>query len=388
MSVMTWWDGMLRAPGRWRESLRRAREYSGTERETAVLVVKSAAAAVASWSIATYVAASPQPTYAPFTSLLVVQATAYRSLLQTVRYVAAVLVGVFIAGAVGPLLGDNALAFAVMLAFTLAIGRWQRLGAQGLQVSVAAVFAYNALSGTHVSALWHIVAMALVGAVVGIVVALLVAPPLRYRSAARGIEDLCHSVQALLCDMAEALDDGLPEPDTAQDWLYRARALDNTVSSARYAVEAGAESVVYNPRRLLNRYRSTSTSFRGYRTLVESLARAAEQLRSIAYGLRRMSEASGGPRPGDDFLLRYAGLLRLAADAAAEIGCLDEDGDGHTPLRRVLDEAHGRHDDLAHAVDGAAAWASHGVLLTDADRLLEEFAHAHASGAAQPRGRA
>lgn len=38
---------------------------------------------------------------------------------------------------------------------------------------------------------------------------------------------------------------------------------------------------------------------------------------------------------------------------------------------------------LADEAEGAA-WPSHGVLLTDADRLLVEFGHAHEQGATQP----
>ncbi|RCG19750.1 hypothetical protein DTL70_23835 [Streptomyces diacarni] len=98
-----------------RRAAHRARQQAGPERETALLLAKSGAAGVLAWALGAYVIASPQPTYAPFTALLVVQSTAYRSLMQSLRYVVAVVLGVLAAGLVGPLIGENTLAFAAML---------------------------------------------------------------------------------------------------------------------------------------------------------------------------------------------------------------------------------------------------------------------------------
>ncbi|WP_461016983.1 FUSC family protein [Streptomyces daliensis] len=382
-SVAERWQAALRAPGRLWRGLKRAKEHSGPERDTLFLLFKSAVAGVLAWALAQYAFASPQPTYAPFTALLVVQSTAYRSLLQSVRYVIAVVLGVLAAGAVGPTLGENAAAFAVMLGLTLAVGRWNRLGSQGIQVSVAGVFAYNALSGTHEQMLWQIILMALLGAGVGIAVTLLLLPPLRYRAATQGVHEISHTVATLLNDIARGLGEGLPERDVVADWLHRARRLDASVDSARYAVESGAESVVYNPRRLLPR-NTLPTSFAGYRTFVEALARASEQIRSICYGLLRIIDDESGPTPGDDFLCPYADLLGTLSRAVGQIGAHEDGQHRRNPFDQALEDGRARHRELTAAAEGTAAWASHGVLLTDADRLIEEFAHAHSQGAVQP----
>ncbi|WP_367123416.1 aromatic acid exporter family protein [Streptomyces phytohabitans] len=392
-----WAARRRRSPRQARDAMCRAWRYSGAERQRLLLVAKSAVAAVLAWSVAAYGLVSPQPTYAPFTALLVVQATVYRSLVQTVRYVAAVVLGVLAAGAVGPLLGENAGAFAVMLVATLVVGQWRRLGSQGVQVSVAGVFAYSALSGAHVSMLGEIVAMALLGAGVGLAVSLLVVPPLRYRTASEGIESVSGSLRRLLQDMAAGLRGGAPDSDAADDWLARARRLDGTVGAARQAVETGAESTRYNPRRLLGR-RDPPPSFSGYRVFLDSLARGAEQVRSIAYGLRRLSDADGPdgtPRPDGRSLHAYGDLLDVLADAAARIGALEDgpeegagDGGGAAPaddpLRRALRDARERQRELVASVGDTPAWRSHGVLLTDMERLTEEFEYAHARGATQP----
>ena len=374
---------LRRAVRRVRDAFRRAKGHSGPERDTLALLFKSGLAGTLSWGFATYVAASPQPTYAPFTALLVVQSTAYRSLLQSVRYVGAVVLGVLAAGAAGPLLGENAAAFAVMLGVALVIGRWQRLGSQGMQVAVAAVFAYHAVSGTQESMLGQIVLMALLGAAVGLTVALFVMPPLHYRAAARGLNQVSHTLCSLLRDMADGLSDGMPERDTVADWLQRARQLDQSAATARQAVESGYESVIWNPRRLL-RPGSTPTSFTGYRTLVEALTRAGEQLRSICYALLRIIDDEDTAAPGDAFLCAYADLLGVICRAPGSIGTAAEDGDGHGPLGRTLRDGRDRHHALCRACDGADAWPTYGVLLTDAERLLTEFGQAHSQGALHP----
>ncbi|MGW8379036.1 aromatic acid exporter family protein [Streptomyces sp. ODS28] len=382
-----WVERRRRAVHRLKEAAHRMRAYGGPERETLYLLFKSGLAGVTAWVLAQDVIASPQPTYAPFTALLVVQSTAYRSLMQTLRYVLAVVVGVLAAGAAGPLLGQNAWAFAAMLAVALVVGRWQRLGSQGLQVSVAAVFAFNALLGTSTTTVWQIIAMALLGAGVGLAVALLVMPPLRYRTASQGIAHASDALCALLHDMSEGLEQGMPERDTVADWLHRSRPLDMSVNSARQAVESGSESVVWNPRRLI-RSRPTPTSFRGYRTLLEALARAGEQMRSICYALLRIIDDPDTPAPGDGFLSSYAELLRVVENVPGVIGTPAGEDGGGSPADGALVEGRARQRDLRTNCASDPAWPTYGVLLTDTERLLEEFATAHDHGAQHPEARA
>ncbi|GAB2772337.1 FUSC family protein [Streptomyces daliensis] len=366
-----------RAVERARQWLSRARGHAGHERHIALLLAKSALAGVVSWTLAEYVVASPQPTYAPFTALLVVQSTVYRTLVQSGQYVGAVLLGVLAAGAVGPLLGDNVAAFAVMLVIGLLIGRWHKLGVQGIQVPVAGVFAYNAFSGTELTMLWPIVSMVLLGAATGLVVNLVLLPPMHYGTAAEGVRELSTSVCSVLTDMASGLREGPPEKDTAAEWARRARELDGTVRKARYAVEHGAESISYNPRRLLSR--SAPTTFSGYRTMVDSLARAAEQVRSISFGLQRSLEEE---RPPDDgFLRAYGEFLDLVAETAQRLG--DPEA-GDEDLRRRVENGREHYDELVRRTGENDAWPTLGALLIDAHRLLQEFAHAHGEGAVRP----
>lgn len=365
---------------RFGERVHRARRYSGHERQVALLVVKSGAAAVLAWYLAVNVVGTTQPSYAPFTALLVVQSTVYRSLLQSLRYVGAVVLGVGAAGLGEILFGRSVAAFAVMTAIGLLIGRWHRLGPMGLQVPIAGVFAYTALSAAQPVALWAIVSMVLLGAASGLAVNLVLLPPMRYSTAAEGLQELATAVHTLLRDIADGLREGTPDADTARDWAGRSRDLDNTVSRARYAVEHGAESISYNPRRLLSR--KPPAGFAGYRVMVESLHRATDQLRGITAGLQYAVDDQDEHTLGEEFLQAYGEFLSLVAAAAWYSGTTDDEA--RQNLAETLHTGYERYDQLVRETVTGDVWPAIGALLTDAARLLEEFDRAQHRGAVQP----
>jgi hypothetical protein len=362
------------------QRLRRAREYSGHERQVALLLAKSALAAVLAWFVAVRLVGSAQPSYAPFTALLVVQSTVYRSLLQSLRYVGAVVIGVAAAGFAEVMLGRAVAAFAVMIVIGLLIGRWHRLGQMGIQVPVAGVFAYTALSGSEPVALWSIVSMVLLGAGTGLAVNLALLPPMRYGTAAEGLQELATAVHTLLRDVADGLREGPPDARTARDWAGRARDMDNTVGRARQAVEHGAESISYNPRRLFSR--RAPAGFTGYRTMVESLQRAVGQLRGITTGLQYALDDEDGHTAGEDFLRSYGAFLSLVAAAAWYAGSTDEESRAN--LAESLHSGYERYEELVRDTETGLVWPSIGALLADAARLLEEFDRAHRRGAVRP----
>ncbi|NLU67832.1 FUSC family protein [Streptomyces sp. HNM0574] len=399
-----WAGGTRRVPGRMRNWVRRARDTAGYERDTALLLAKSALAGVVSWAVADGVFASPQATYAPFTALLVVQSTVYRTLLQSAQYLAAVLLGVLAAALTGSFLQPALVAFAVMLVVGLLGGRWNRLGAQGAQVPVIGIFAFNSLSGGATGALTDIVGMVVLGAAVGVLSNLLLLPPMRYRDAEQGVRELASALHTLLCDMSEGLREGVPSSDTADDWVRRTAAMDGTARKARQAVEHGAESVSYNPRRLLSRRHPTT--FEGCRTAVECLERASEQVRSIARGVQHASD--GGERepgggadrrpetPGSRFLRSYARLLEVTAAMARDLGRTadgkedrdgrdEESGDGeYAALERHREEGRRRYGELAEEIEERPEWPAGGALLIDAERLMQEFDRVQHQGSPPP----
>lgn len=366
-----------------RQRWRRAREHPGHERDRALMLAKGALAGVVAWVLAEDVLDSPQPTYAPFVALLVVQSTVYRSLLHSAQYVAAALAGVLASAVANPLLGQNVGAFAVMLVVGLLMGSWRQLGTMGLQAPIAGIFAFNALLlDPGASTVGSIVAMVLLGAGVGLLVNLLLLPPMRYRSADEGVAELSTAMRLLLCDMAEGTREGTLTREDADDWLRRARELSSTVTKARGAVESGAESVNYNPRRWLPSRHHRSPTFSGYRLMIEALAHAGEQLRSIASGLSNVLAQQPADQPEKEFLRSYSLLLEHVAEGVRRVGGTgSDDTSAGEELQRVIEAGDERRRQLAGLVGGSSLWPTLGALLADAGRILQDMRGAHEQGA-------
>ncbi|HEY3686877.1 MAG TPA: aromatic acid exporter family protein [Streptosporangiaceae bacterium] len=382
------WAVVVRSPRSVRDWLRRARGYSGQERDVLLTVAKSAVAALVAWYLANDVLGWQEATFAPFSALLVVQSTVYRSVLASVRYVVAVIAGVGLSGVLTAGVGAGLPAFGLLMLAAVAIGQWRRFGAHGVQVATAAAFAYGAVAVQGTSPLGQILLAVLLGAGLGVAVNALLAPPLRKRGADQGVYDLSAAVRTLLTDMADGLRDGMPDPDTAWGWLYRAREMDRTVEAARADIAQGEESTRFNFRRPLW---GTGRRFGGYRTTVESLARGGEQIRSIAAELDRAARYGDGEALDDGFRAGFARLLDVAAQAVRDFGRERDDRRGHAPdgLDGHLQEAWTAFDEVSRRTPGDDAahpgrWPGYGALIVDAQRLVEDLDQSHRAGAVVP----
>ena len=365
----------------------RAFGHAGPDRDVLMLLVKSVIAATAAWVIANHLLGAPSATFAPFTALLMVQATISQSLDQSARYAGAMVFGVLLAGLLTPLMGAATVTFAVLILVALVVGRWRKLGRQGPQVGVAALFAYSsftqggALPSSYLQ-LGSIVGLVVLGCTLGVITNLVIAPPMRYRSAQYGVSVLARSLCDLLTDIADGLAKGVPDQDQADAWLHRANQFPDAVGQACSAVDRAVEVRRFNPRRLLLRH---SASFEGHRTIIDMLARATEQFRSAARGLTYASSANTSQqREHEQFLYIYSTLLADTAEAARAIGDIHspEDTSQAEKLSNAVDRARQAYDELAEHIgdkelDGPGQWSVYGGLQTDAHRLVEEFIEAN-----------
>jgi hypothetical protein len=109
-------------------SLSRGLYHPGPDRDALLTILKSVIAATAAWLLANDLLGAPSATFAPFTALLMVQATISQSLDQSARYAAAMVFGVVLAGLVTPTFGAAAWTFAGLILIALIFGRWRKLG--------------------------------------------------------------------------------------------------------------------------------------------------------------------------------------------------------------------------------------------------------------------
>lgn len=361
---------------------RRALAYDGDERDTVRIIGKSTLAATLAWLVSYVALDARSPAFAPFSAVLIMQVTVYRSVVQSLRYVGAVVAGVAVQAALGFLAGPDLLTFVLVAVIALAIGRWHVLGVQGPQVATAAFFAfstYTSASGDsqRLRALGEIVLLVLIGCAIGIAVNVLVAPPLRYRGAEYGIRSLAHTLKDLLADMYPVLAEGVPDQDTTGRWRTRAARTGGMIGQAWWGLETSKESLHLNPRRMLRRYRG-HPGFQGYESVLGALERTLYQVAALTRGLDRSREEEDEAR--GPFLRRYAAFLEAAGEVAEVLTTLDETTllPQAKRLERLTDDAEARRDDVVQetrerSLSLADPSMPYGILVTEATRLLEEF---------------
>ncbi|WP_432097564.1 FUSC family protein [Streptomyces sp. bgisy100] len=368
-----------------RQWLRRAAGSEGHERHTLALIGKATLAACLAWVIAYDVMQAQSPAFAPFSAVLIMQVTVYRSLLQALRYVGAVSVGVALQGLFGLLAGPGLVTFVLVALAALAIGRWRPLGSQGSQVATAAFFAFS----TYVSAssdadrwnqLGQIILLVLIGCGVGVVVNMVVLPPMRYRSAESGIHALAHSLCDLVSDIHPALRENELDGERTRHWRERAAHLGPIVEQAQSAVRTARESTYYNPRRLLQRHWH-HTSFSGYQAVIDALERVSYQMGSMTRSLDQWHDGeSGGPHR--DFLRDYGDFLESLARILDLFSHVDEDRltDQARELCEAADQAQERRTRLVEDAEGSDLPLGDpsrpfGILMVEATRLMDEMQH-------------
>lgn len=271
-------------------------------------LVKTAVAALAAWVVATEVFHLPQAFLAPWAALLVVHATVYRTFSEGTRQVAATVVGVALAWAVGNSLGLDYVALAVLLLAGLAIGKVSALRLDGTAIAATAVIVLT----TGYSDDGHLLVQRFldtaIGIAVGLFVNLIVWPPLRDRSAARAVDAIDDQVGDLLKDIAGQLHLDCDE-EVAAEWVDRTQEIDDAIVSAWAFIRQARESGRLNPRRDAGKLKESGE----FNDLLHRMEQALAEIRSMARTLRdslaRLDEWDSG------FRVRWVRLLAEAGDA-------------------------------------------------------------------------
>ncbi|MFJ9037244.1 aromatic acid exporter family protein [Streptomyces sp. NPDC102406] len=368
-----------------REWVARAWHTSGHERQTVLRIGKSGLAATLSWWVAHDLVHAGSPAFAPFSAVLTMNVTIHRSLWQTLRYVAAVVVGVAVQAAIGFAAGPDLFAFVVVALIALTLSQSPALGDQGPQVATAAFFAFSVYSTATTNVdramqLGQIVLLVLIGCGIGLLVNLVVAPPLRYRSAEEGLRVLAAEMETLLDDMADGLRSGDVGDERAERWRAAGERGQAAVDQARIGLRTAENSLPFNPRRLLPAHRH-HLAFDRYRQVLGALERAVYQLASLTRSLGRWRETENtytyAPafEAYSDFALRLRDIAHVVAEidsdtltAQAE-EMSEQAAVAQKALQAVLDAAR------EHRLPLADASRPYGVLVVEATRLMEEFQH-------------
>jgi uncharacterized membrane protein YccC len=288
------------------------RETVSIERDVFRRILKSTVAATLAW-LAAEAIDSPRPALASLAAIIVVQITVRATLARSIQLTVAVSLGLGASVALGHVAGVHWWTVALIVLAGLIAGELFRLGAMSGQVAISAMLALSLGSGYGIT---RVIDTA-VGAVIGVLVNALIAPPSHVSEASRTLRGLGEDLGALLDDIGSGLA-RQPSTDTISRWLTRARDLGADSRAAIGTVKQGEESLQFNPlaRRELDQLSRLTEARR-------ALDHAVTQTRGIARSLLDL------PQPFDSaglgaVLTPLGGLIRAAGGAVAAFGRLQE----------------------------------------------------------------
>lgn len=354
-----------------RSLVRRSRE------PVVVQAFRSTAAAVVSYVVALELSSEPAPLTAPLTALLVVQVTLYTTLTTGIRRVNSVVAGVLVAIGFSALVGLTWWSLGLVILTSLVVGHLVRVDEFVPEVAISAMLV---LGVTRVAATaWDRVLETLIGAVVGLLFNLFLAPPVWVAPASEAITSLAGRMRDLLVHLGYELAEHTPVEKAAAR-LHEARRLDNDIAHVDSALRQAEDSLRLNPRV------KEGLLFRlVLRTGLDTLEICAVVLRVCC---RTMTDLAKARTEGPLFPDRLAEALRelfthlaiavenFAVLITAQITASAQEAEER--LAQELAAARESRERAAHLLleesrSRPEAWQLYGALLAEADRVLDEL---------------
>ncbi|WRZ88961.1 aromatic acid exporter family protein [Streptomyces sp. NBC_01007] len=370
---------MQEARGEWTASV--AKIVERRREPVVVQTLRSTAAATIAYVVAIHLSPEPAPLTAPLTALLVVQVTLYSTITTAVRRVNSVVAGVVIAIGFSSLVGLTWWSLGLIILASLAVGHLVRVSEFVPEVAISAMLV---LGVTRVGdTAWARVLETLIGAVVGLVCNLVLAPPVWVGVAGESIEDLARRVRQLMLRIGEEAAGRTPF-HVAAERLHEARQLDHDIAGVDAALRQAEDSLKLNPRvseGLLHRV--------VLRTGLDTLEICTVVLRVLARSLtdlakEREPQPLFEPQAGavleellsevGDAIVSFAVLV--TTDVARSAASAEE------RLSAELGTAAATRDKLAQLFleevqRDASQWQLHGSVLTEVTRIIDELDTEH-----------
>ncbi len=297
------------------------------------LALKAGLAAGIAFAIAPFMpgSAADYPYYAPLGALVAMYENVAGSMRQGVQTLVGLAIGVGLAFMLFSLGSPSPWTVAVVMGLGVILAGLPKIGSGRDWIPTAALLVL--LVGGHnpdTFSFGYLFQMG-VGVTVGIVVNLLVFPPLHFRAAELSIAELRQALAQQLWDMGKALKESWPPEHV--DWSRRSEALAAHARSVRLAVEKADASRQANPRRHLHP-RDLNLDYRNLR----DLERLTFHVQDVTQVLSDVIWAEDTPFVVPD---EYAVPL---GDAMASVGDV---------LRALEEEQPERQTELAAAADAA-----------------------------------
>ncbi|MGO2360864.1 MAG: FUSC family protein [Brachybacterium tyrofermentans] len=286
-------------------------------------IAKAVIAGTVAWWLSRDVLDSQMPFLAPWTALLTVHVTVYRSVSRGLQTLVASILGVALSFVIGAWLGVSVGTFALALAvgMVLALVPWIR--DEGVAIATTAIFVLGAGFGQQQPLLLDRILEIGLGVAVGIAVNLLIIPPLREKQAARYVDSINRRMGGVLVDMADEFATAW-DTERADAWVEETRSMSRELASAWQEVHFARESERGNPRTrragaLLRRHRGTPADDAEEASYEEILARVEEGISHLRHLSRTLREGAYAEGEWDDrFRQRWVAIVRDAGRSIAD----------------------------------------------------------------------
>lgn len=331
-------------------------------------ILKTVIAATGAWWISVALLHSELPFLAPWTALLTVHATVHRSMSRGVQTTVASTVGVGLSFVIGYFLGVSIWTFALALIVGITAARISWIRDEGVAIATTAIFVLGSGFEDQAPLLGDRILEVAVGVAAGVLVNLLVFPPLRDKQAGRYVDSVNQRMGQLLTNMAEEFSDSW-DTDRAEAWFQETEAIGQELNSAWTVVRFARESRRANPRgriraskrvRRSHRQSGWQASEASYEEILERADEGVSHLRHLARTLREASYADG--HWDDRFRNRWVEILdgvgRAIADPDAEVEPFHQD---LTSLSAEMSQDEGLPRDF---------WPTYGSLITSTRHIV------------------
>lgn len=316
----------LREPTGWLRELGRRPEFL-----TDVLqILKTVIAGTLAWWISTSVLDSELAFLAPWTALLTVHATVHRSLSHGIQTTIASTIGVGLSFVIGYFLGVSLWTFALALLVGVTAARISWIRDEGVAIATTAIFVLGSGFDDQAPLLNDRILEVAIGVAAGVLVNLLILPPLRDKQAGRYVDSINERMGSVLVSISREFSDSW-DTDKAESWFQETESMTQELNSAWTVVRFARESRRANPRARQGRpsleHSSWNAQEASYEEILERADEGTSHLRHLTRTLREATYSDGDW--DDDFRERWARIVgdvgRAIADPDAEVASLHED---------------------------------------------------------------
>lgn len=320
-----------------------------------LLTAKAVVAATTAWALAVGVLGSEVAFMAPWTALLTVHATVHRSLSRGAQTTVSSAVGMALAFVIIQFLGVNIWTFALALIIGLLGARLSWIRDEGVAIATTAIFIFTSQEPMFFDRTMEL----LLGVVVGIIVNLLVVPPLRDRQAARYVDSINRRMGDVLKDMSEELAESW-DTDRADAWKDETDSMSEELNSAWQTVKLARESERQNPRSIRLRRKHQDPDEVSYEEILGRVDEGISHLRNLTRTLRDAPYDVGSW--DEQFRERWVAVVRDAGVAIA---------DPKQEVEPLLDRLSHLSSDMSTAENlPHIQWPTYGALISSLRHIL------------------